>query len=66
MDYFDFKPKYSPVINGVSHCYSIGVYRGRKRVVIAWFSDETSANDYLVRCCRTNPWFKFDCLKSLF
>lgn len=66
MDYIDFKPKYSPVINGAPYCYSIGVYHGRKRVVIAWFADETSANDYLVRCRRTNPYAKFDCFKSLF
>lgn len=66
MDYFDFKPKYSPVINGAPYLYSIGAYRGRKRVIIAWFADETPASDYLVRCRRTNPYIKFDCLKSLF
>lgn len=66
MDYFDFRPKYSPVINGAFYRYSIGAYRGRKRVVIAWFADETPANDYLVRCRRTNPHVKFDCLKSFF
>jgi len=66
MDYFDFKPRYSPVIEGAPYRYSIGAYRGRKRVIIAWFADKTSANDYLVFCCRTNPYVKFDCLKSLF
>ena len=66
MDYFDFRPKYSPVINGAPYRYSIGMHRGRKRVVIAWFADEASAIDYLVRCRRTNPYVKFDYLKSLF
>lgn len=66
MDYFDFRPRLSPIINGAPQRYSVGAYRGRKRVVIAWFADETSANDYLVRCRRTNPYIKFDCLKSLF
>lgn len=66
MDYFDFKPKCSPVIDGAPLRYSIGAYRGRKRVIIAWLVDETSANDYLARCRRTNPCIKFDCLKSLF
>jgi len=66
MDYIDFRPKFSPIINGAPHRYSIGTYRGRKRVVIAWFADESFANDYLVRCRRTNPYLKFDCLKSLF
>lgn len=66
MDRFDFRPKYSPVINGAPCNYSVGAYRGKKRVVIAWFIDEISANDYLARCRRTNPYFKFDCLKSFF
>lgn len=66
MDYFDFRPRYSPVIDGTPCRYSIGAYRGKKRVVIAWFAEEISANDYLVRCCRTNPYIKFDCVKSLF
>lgn len=66
MDRFDFRPRYSPVINSASCRYSVGAYRGKKRVVIAWFADETPANDYLDRCRRTNPYIKFDCLKSLF
>lgn len=65
MDYFDFRPKFSPIINNVPHRYSIGAYRGKKRVVIAWFADERSANDYLVRCRFDNSRIKFDCLKSL-
>ena len=66
MDYFDFRPRFSPNVGGLSMRYSVGAYRGSKRVVIAWFADESSANDYLVRCCRTNPYVRFDCLKSLF
>nr|DAW10191.1 MAG TPA: hypothetical protein [Microviridae sp.] len=65
MDYFDFRPRFSPIVDSVPYRYSIGAYRGRKRVVIAWFADETSAKDYLVRCRRTTPYIKFDCLKSL-
>lgn len=66
MDNFDFRPRFSPIINSTPHRYSVGAYRGRKRVVIAWFVDESPANDYLARCRRTNPYIKFDCLKSLF
>ena len=66
MDRFDFKPRYSRVIDGVPYRYSIGAYRGRKRVVIAWFLDEEAAYDYLARCLRTNPYVKFDCLESFF
>lgn len=65
MDYFDFRPRYSPVVNGAPCRYSVGAYRGKKRVVIAWFIDEVPAKDYLIRCRRTNPYIKFDCLRSL-
>ena len=66
MDYFDFRPRFSPIVDSVPYRYSVGAYRGRKRVTIAWFADESSANDYLTRCRRTNPYIKFDCLKSFF
>lgn len=65
MDYFDFRPKFSPIVDNLPYRYSIGAYRGRRRVTIAWFLDDRSANDYLARCRRTNPYIKFDCLKSL-
>lgn len=66
MDYFDFKPRFSPIIDNLPYRYSIGAYRGKKRVPIAWFLDDRSASDYLSRCRRTNPYIKFDCIKSLF
>lgn len=66
MDRFDFSPRFSPIIDHVSYRYSVGAYRGKKRVVIAWFSDEVAANDYLVRCRLDHAHIKFDCLKSLF
>lgn len=66
MEYFDFRPRFSPIINSIPYRYSIGVYRGKRRVVIAWFIDEISAADYLVRCRLDHPSIKFDCLRSLF
>lgn len=65
MDNFDFRPRFSPVINSIPYRFSIGAYRGRKRVVIAWFSDEEPANDYLIRCRLDYPAIRFDCLRSL-
>lgn len=65
MDYFDFRPRFSPIINSIPHRYSVGAYLGRKRVVLAWFADEASANDYLARCRRDHPRVKYDCLQSL-
>lgn len=66
MGYFDYRPRFSPIINSVPYRYSVGVYCGRKRVVLAWFLEKTSANDYLIRCRRDCPRAKFDCLQSLF
>ena len=64
MDIFDFRPRFSTVIDSNPYRFSIGAYRGRKRVVIAWFSEEEPANDYLVRCRLDYPAIKFDCLRS--
>lgn len=66
MDYFDFRPRFSPVVNGAPLRYSVGAYRGRKRITVAWFADEISAKDYLIRCHLDYPYVKFDCLRSLF
>lgn len=65
MDSIDFRPSFSPIINGSPLRYSIGMYRGKKRIIVAWFADETPAIDYLARCRRDNPYAKFDCLQSL-
>lgn len=65
MDYLDFRPRFSPTVDGAPYRYSIGAYRGKKRVVIAWFSDEAPAVDYLVRCRLDRPGVKFDCLRSI-
>lgn len=46
--------------------WSVGFYRGRKRVTIAWFMDESSAIDYCVNCRRSRPDIKYDHLQSLF
>lgn len=65
MDHFDFRPRFSPIVGNVPYRYSIGSYRGKKRIVVAWFSDELAAKDYLARCRRDYPLVKFDCLPSL-
>lgn len=64
MDMFDFRPRFSPVIDSIPYRFSVGAYRGRKRVVVAWFSEEKPATDYLIRCRLDYPAIKFDCLKS--
>lgn len=66
MDNINFRPCFSPIINGAPCKFSVGMYRGQKRIIVAWFNDENYANDYLIRCRRDNPFAKFDCLRSLF
>ena len=66
MEYFEFRPRFSPTVNGRPCRFSIGAYRGKKRVIIAWFADQYAAYDYLARCRRDNSRVKFDCLQSLF
>ena len=65
MDYFDFRPRFSPVVNDAPYRFSVGAYRGKKRIIVAWFLDEFSAKDYLARCRRDHPRVKFDYLQSL-
>lgn len=65
MDWFDpFRPRFSPVVNSIPYRYSVGAYRGKKRIPVAWFSDESSAFDYLRRCRSDHPFIKYDCLQS--
>jgi len=66
MDNFDFRPRYSPVVNHAPCRFSVGAYHGKKRVILAWFESESAAIDYLVRCRRDRPRIKFDYLQSLF
>lgn len=67
MDSFDaLRPRFSPVVNSAPFRYSVGVYRGGRRVIIAWFKDESDAIDYLDRCRIGRPRAKFDYLKSYF
>ena len=65
MDYFDFRPRFSPIVDRTPYRYSVGAYRGKRRVIIAWFADEAPAEDYLIRCRLDHPRVKFDCLQSL-
>ena len=46
--------------------WSVGFYRGRKRVVVAWFQDKFCAVDYCANCRRSRPDLKYDCLQSFF
>lgn len=66
MDALEFRPCFSPIINGAPCQFSVGMYRGKKRIIVAWFIDEKSANDYLIRCRRDNPFATFDCIQALF
>lgn len=66
MNYYDYRPRFSPVIGPSSYRYSVGFYRGRRRFIAAWFSDEQAAAEYCRRCRSDRPYIKFDYLKSMF
>ena len=65
MDPF-YYPKASPIVEGIPLRYSVAFYRGRRRIVIAWFQDFDEAMNFLRRSCRDNPHFKYDLCKSMF
>lgn len=67
MDRLDtFRPRFSPIVDSIPYRYSVGAYRGKKRVVIAWFPDESSAVDYLRHCRSDHPSVEYDYLQSIF
>lgn len=46
--------------------YSVGYYRGRRRVVIGWFIRFEDAETFVKSARIRFPWCRFDILKSLF
>lgn len=65
MDAFD-TPRSCPSIDGVPLRYSVGFYRGKRRVILGWFIDKDAAIDYLLRFRRDHPRCKADLLQTLF
>lgn len=46
--------------------FSVGYYRGKHRVVCAWFEDRVCALDYAMRLAGDKPYLKVDVVESLF
>lgn len=65
MDYYG-APKFCPIVSGSPLRWSVAFYRGRRRVVIAWFEFESAALSFLEKARDRRSDLKFDCLKSLF
>lgn len=65
MDTFDAL-RSCPFVGGAPLRYSVGFYRGKRRIIIGWFVDESAAIDYLRRFRRDHPRFKADMLQALF
>lgn len=63
---FMFYPPRCPVVDDRPFCYSVGFYRGKDRVVLAWFVEERDALDYLRRVRTSWKHLCFDMLNSLF
>lgn len=65
MDWF-YCPFRSPVEADRPVRFSVGYYRGRKRVVLAWFAEHHDAQEFADRLRRYNPHYKIDVLRTLF
>lgn len=46
--------------------FSVGYYRGRKRITLAWFLEHNDAQEFAVRLRRDNPHYKIDVLQAFF
>lgn len=61
--YCPFQPR---IATDVSFRFSVGYYRGYKRIILAHFLEHHAAQEYAVRLRRANPHYKIDVLQSLF
>jgi len=61
--YCPFRPQ---VVADRPFRFSVGYYRGRKRIILVWFQEHHDALDYAVRLRRDNPHYKIDVLQSIF
>lgn len=68
MDYYDHPHAFftEPVSGEGTPRYSVGYYRGRRRVTIGWFMELETAECFAERMQVRFPWFRIDVLKSLF
>lgn len=65
MDAFDLL-KVAPLAPNRFIRYSVGCYKGRKRIVVAWFEDESRAVAYREYLAGRFPRLRFDYLRTLF
>ncbi|WGL31017.1 hypothetical protein [Dipodfec virus UOA04_Rod_656] len=65
-DHSYLTPPPARISNGRTLSYSVGYYRGRRRIVLGWFETHADASAYLTRCRETNSFFRYDLLHSLF
>lgn len=65
MDFFDH-PRSCPIVEGQPLRWSVGYYRGRRRVTFAWFADFDAASHYLQSMAASYPHLKIDLLNAFF
>ena len=67
MDQYDVnRPIYGPRSGDTHFRWSVGLYRNKKRIIIAWFEHIDEAAEFLVFARKSHPDRSYDILQSIF
>lgn len=67
MNQYDIdRPVYGLRSGDIKFRWSVGLYCGKKRVVIAWFEHVDEAAEFLVSARKSHPGRFYDILQSIF
>ena len=67
MDHYDAnRPIYGLRSGDIKFRWSVGLYSGKKRIIIAWFEHIDEAAEYLASARKSHPGRLYDILQSVF
>ncbi len=67
MDQYDAnRPIYGPRSGDITFRWSVGLYRNKKRIIIAWFARADEAAEFLASARKSYPGRFYDILQSIF
>ena len=67
MDQYDAnRPIYGPRSGDIKFRWSVGLYFGKRRTIIAWFEHIDEAAEYLASARKSHPDRFYDILQSIF
>lgn len=67
MDQYDInRPIYGPRSGDIAFRWSVGLYRNKKRIIIAWFVHADEAAEFLASARKSHPGRLYDTLQSIF